>query len=536
MNMQQKMVEQVQAALVAGVPLVAINTPDPEATMVAVQQSLNGNADRDPLLQWDAGNGLKGRNENGREEVGRLLLGADLRDDDTGAPDSTATLKWNTTMRLAAGATENTVLFVVNGHLQLDEAEKIQVLSNLRDSLKKKPATCILLGVQVTLPLELRQDFVIIDEPLPEEAALTAIVETTAKAGNITLDDGTRDRSVNLIRGLPAFAAEQAVAMSRQKRTVPGQKKKEHFIDTSLLTLRTDKMINETDGLTVGKWTETFETLGGLEQAKDFHAGIINGEEPPNVIVFLDEGEKSLAGATSDWVGDGGVAKDFLGYTCSFMEDRKAQGIVYYGPGGGGKTAFAKAFANGLNVRILSLDVGSLQGGHVGESQRRVRNAYKVIDAVGGGRIMFIMTCNKVVTFPPELKRRFFTNPPFFFDLTTRRERELIWPIHLKGYGLENRVSADELEMLLDKEWTGAEIRNCCWLAWRQKRPVSDAARYIIPVSVSDAGEIDKLRHAADGKFLDATADGLYRYRALGTELKYEAPRASERRFRDEED
>ncbi len=95
--------------------------------------------------------------------------------------------------------------------------------------------------------------------------------------------------------------------------------------------------------------------------------------------------------------------------------------------------------------------------------------------------------------------------------------RQRAWAIHLKNFNLEDQVSADELENdLYLRDWTGAEIRNCCRLAYKQRRRVVDAARFVMPLAVNDRKAIEELRREADGKFLPANSDGFYRYRALG--------------------
>jgi hypothetical protein len=93
----------------------------------------------------------------------------------------------------------------------------------------------------------------------------------------------------------------------------------------------------------------------------------------------------------------------------------------------------------------------------------------------------------------------------FFFDLPSAAERELIWHIYEKKYG----VSGDRPD---DEGWTGAEIKECCRKAGRLKMPLRQAAQYTVPISKSAAEQVKSLRQQASGKFISASNAGLYRF------------------------
>jgi hypothetical protein len=149
-----------------------------------------------------------------------------------------------------------------------------------------------------------------------------------------------------------------------------------------------------------------------------------------------------------------------------------------------------------------------MKGGLVGKSEAQLRNAFKVVSAVGGNRAFFIMNCNKIASLPPELRRR-YTSGTFFFDLPTKEERDVIWKLYTDKYELTARNVGGHFD---DEGWTGAEIRNCCRLAYRQQITLQEAAGYIVPVSKAAAGQIAGLRKQASGAYLSANAPGVYRY------------------------
>ncbi|MFH5806925.1 AAA family ATPase, partial [Alienimonas sp. DA493] len=62
-----------------------------------------------------------------------------------------------------------------------------------------------------------------------------------------------------------------------------------------------------------------------------------------------------------------------------------------------------------------------------------------------------------------------------------------------------------------DAGWTGAEIESCCRLSALLGVPLAEAATHVVPVSVSGAESLDRLRRWASGRCLDAEAGGVFR-------------------------
>ncbi len=94
------------------------------------------------------------------------------------------------------------------------------------------------------------------------------------------------------------------------------------------------------------------------------------------------------------------------------------------------------------------------------------------------------------------------------FDLPTPEERAQIWPIHLRRW----KVAEKGYELPQDDGWTGAEIRNCCMVAYRTRRSLREAALFITPQARIDAENIDRLRQQANGRYLSASYPGFYQY------------------------
>ena len=60
------------------------------------------------------------------------------------------------------------------------------------------------------------------------------------------------------------------------------------------------------------------------------------------------------------------------------------------------------------------------------------------------------------------------------------------------------------------EQWTGAEIRACCRLSALLDVPLKEAARQIVPVAVTAAESVERLRTWATGRCLSAEQSGLY--------------------------
>jgi MoxR-like ATPase len=466
----------------AGVPLVAFETSDPKLTIETIMKAVTEKNKNLPLLSWDLINGLSGINNTGKVAS------------DSIAPDGPAmTLNPAECLNLLAQkAVEGMVVFMHNAQKIIKNEAVIQGMWNLRDIFKANRCTLVLLCPSISLPEELKNDCVIISENLPSLEEIEAIIDQICKDAEIPVP-ANKTKISDALLGLSAFAAEQVLAMSI---TVEG-------IDVTGLWERKRKMIEQTPGLSVWRGTEKFSDVGGCDNVKAFLKQILNGRKAPRAIAFIDEIEKCLAGASGDM---SGVSQDYLSTLLTYMQDKQCAGLIFIGPPGAAKSAMAKAAGNEAGIPTISVDLGGMKGSLVGESEQRLRDALKIIDAVSQNQTLFIATCNSFGTLPPELKRR-FTLGTFFFDLPSKEERDSIWKIYEKKYDIEPNTKRPT-----DTGWTGAEIKQCCDISWRLNRDLEYASSFIVPVSVSAKETIDTLRKQANKKFISASNTGLYEY------------------------
>ena len=476
------------------VPLMLVVTPDPMASERELAQAVNGSG----ALSWDL---VRGLHEPSGVHSG---LADSIREADD--PTRFAPVAFcEAVHRMPSGAVAFGHQFDrwLNGS---DGPAVIQAVRNLRNEFKVNQRMLVMFACSHALPPELKDDVLVVDEPLPTTEQLEEVVGRICKAAKsdcptfVAEAEDVRKAAVR-VTGLSEFAAEQAVAMSSRAAG----------IDHDDLWSRKRKIIEMTPGLSVYGGSERFSDIKGLSSVVTFLRRVIAGKRRPNVIVMVDEIEKAIAGSQGD---TSGVSQGLLQCLLTEMQDQEYTGCIFIGPPGSGKTAVTKATGNEAEVPTIMLDLNGLKGSLVGESERQMRDALKVIRAVGTSKALWLATCNEITSLPSALRRR-FTLGTYFFDLPTTEESEAIWSYYLGRYTLSKKQRA---ALPPSYGWTGAEIKQCVDNAWALDITLLEAAEYVVPVARSAAQEINRLRQEASGRFLSASKPGVYRSTGEQTE------------------
>jgi SpoVK/Ycf46/Vps4 family AAA+-type ATPase len=223
---------------------------------------------------------------------------------------------------------------------------------------------------------------------------------------------------------------------------------------------------------------------------------------------------------------------------------KRPRGVLLLSPPGCGKSQFCKVLGKEVGRPVLNLDVGSLMGSLVGQSEERTRQALRIIDAMapcvamidevekafagmnGSGDsgvasrmfgtflswlndhdsdVFVVCTANDVSKLPPEFSRSERFDGVFFLDLPSRDEKDAIWNLYRDLYEIDPEQPVPD-----DTNWTGAEIKSCCRLAALLDQPLSQAAQNVVPVAVTAAESVGQLRSWASGRCLSASRSGLY--------------------------
>lgn len=384
----------------------------------------------------------------------------------------------------------------------------IQAAANVRDEFKSNRRTLVFLSVDGKLPSLFSDDVPVLKDELPSEADIAAIAKglvddvnkelSEVKKKPLSVSNDTLARAAGACRGMTRFAAEEA--LSRNLSGKAGINVASLMSVQRLVIERTSDRV-----LTFERGSETFEDIGGLEQVKRFSRRLFAGKRPPRVVVRIEEIEKAMAGIGSVGAGDStGTSQDQLGVLLGCMEDYHWTGLIAFGLAGSGKSLLSKAMGNSNGAMTLNLDLGAAKSRWLGDSEGRIRKSMDIVHSVGGSDVLFVATSNGLDGIPPELRRRFKFGV-WFFDLLSSSERQAVWEINLRKYGLD-----DGQEKPDDTDWVGSDIRNVCDLADRLQCSVVEAAEFIVPVAKSSPDAVQKLRNAAHGKFLSASERGVY--------------------------
>jgi ATP-dependent 26S proteasome regulatory subunit len=361
---------------------------------------------------------------------------------------------------------------------------------------KQQRTFLIVLSATLQIPVELEKLFMVLDHPLPDRDQLERIARELTSDSPEELPQGDNlQRVLDAAAGLTRYESEGAFALSltRHNAIVP-----QVLWDLKAQALRKNNL------LALHRGQENYASLGGLDNLKEFCRRALR---PGRQV--------------------------------------KPRGILLLGVPGSGKSCFAKSLGNETGRPTLLLDVGSLLGSLVGQSEANLRQALKIADAMapcvlfcdevekalsGVGSngdsgvstrlfghlltwlsdhetdVFVVATANDISRLPPEFSRAERFDGCFFVDLPDAREKDSIWAMYRRQFAIpDNQARPD------DSSWTGAEIRSCCRLAALLDVPLTQAALNVVPVAVTASEQVEKLRTWASGRCLSSSAPGIYR-------------------------
>jgi SpoVK/Ycf46/Vps4 family AAA+-type ATPase len=226
------------------------------------------------------------------------------------------------------------------------------------------------------------------------------------------------------------------------------------------------------------------------------------------------------------------------------------RGILLLGIPGTGKSLTAKAIGNEWHFPLLRLDMGKIFGGIVGESEKNIREALNIAEAIApsilwideiekgmsgisssgntdGGTtarvlgtfltwmqektkpVFVVATANDISQLPPELLRKGRVDEIFFVDLPTEKEREEIIKIHLtKKNRKPEKFKIQELAKQ-SKGFSGAEleevVKEALFQAYDEEKEITDghisaAIDKTFPLSRTMHETIEKMRKWAESR------------------------------------
>jgi len=493
----QALLDHLAAARDVSTPLLVITTPDQPAIAAAIAEHLNGST---PIVTWDRSRGFAGRNDKGREAIGVVCRQEKI------SPDQMpmASADPANAFRMAIQFPKGTILIAFSLNRFLHEAnagEAVQAILNLRDAYKSDQRTFIGLSPDFELPSELRHDTIVMDDPLPDEDHYSLIVRDIYEQADLPKPPGEFVSKAALsVRGLSAFEAEQSLAMALALSP------KGDGIDLTEAWALKRAAVAKIKGLTMTLTGPDVRDLRGLDQIIKRLSSLWQGPQPPLLVVRVDEIDKSFGGLSG--AGDNtGVTQYQHQQFLTQLEDNGWIGAILVGIRGSGKTILTQSIGVAHGAPTIAMDTGAMKASKLGASEEYIRDSFRTIHSIGGRRVLVLATCNKLDVLPAELLRRFKLGI-YYFDLMTPEERASLWPVYLKKYG--HPLDSPRPD---DTDWTGAEIRNCCEIAYLEKSTIAEVGRdSIVPVTRSDPRGVEALRAQADAcGFLSVSYPGTYR-------------------------
>ena len=385
------------------------------------------------------------------------------------------------------------IIVLENFHRFLQSAEIVQALARQVVAGRQTRTIIVILAPVVQLPIELEKLFVVLEHHLPCAEQLLEIASGVATESGELPTGADLQKVLDAAAGLTRLEAENAfsLALVRQGRITP----------ETIWQLK-GQLLRKSGLLTLYQGQDDFSTLGGLQSLKAFcKQALTNPQGRP-------------------------------------------RGVLLLSPPGCGKSQFCKALGKVVGRPVLHLDVGSLMGSLVGQSEERTRHALRLAEAMapcvlmidevekafaglgsqgdsGVSARMFgtfltwlndhtsdvfvVCTANDVTRLPPEFGRSERFDGVFFLDLPDRAEKNAIWRIYRDLFAIPSDQPQPD-----DNQWTGAEIRACCRLTVLLNIPLTQAAQNVVPVAVTAAESIERLRTWASGRCLSASETGVY--------------------------
>ena len=393
---------------------------------------------------------------------------------------------------------DTSILVLENFHRFLGSPEIIQAMATLLHAGKQSRSVIVVLAPVLELPPELEKIFVAIEHALPGREQLQEIAEGVGVEDGELPKGRELEQVLDAASGLTRAEAESAFSLSLVRH---GKITPETTWELKSQTLKKSGLLEIYEG------DACFDDLGGLDALKSF--------------------SKRALTRSNDRV--------------------RARGVMLLSPPGCGKSQICKALGHETGRPVILLDVGSLMGSLVGQTESRTRQALKIIDAMGksvvlldevdkafgsasgggtgdsgvsarmfgafltwlndrGSDSFVVCTANDVQRLPPEFARAERFDSVFFVDLPGSEERELIWNQYIESYQLDPEQPKPK-----DDSWTGAEIKACCRLAALLDVPLKQAALNVVPVAHTSKESIDSLRSWATGRCIDAQKGGIYK-------------------------
>lgn len=293
--------------------------------------------------------------------------------------------------------------------------------------------TVIIVSSVLRVPQEIEKYISYLEMDFPDEEEINRLIDEHIEVNfydKSKFKEKDREKLMPSLKGMTAFEIDRMLDMAMSSN---GSLSAE---DTEMILRQKKQMVKKSGLLELIDTPEKFDGIGGMDALKKY-------------LTNKAEVVKRMADARR--------------YGVSVPK-----GVFIVGMPGCGKSLCAKASAALFESPLLKLDMGSMMGKYVGESEANLRQAIRIAEAaapcvlwideiekafsgVGGNNdimtrmfgyflswmqdktssVYVIATANNADSLPPELKRKGRFDEIFCVNLPNLQEREAIFSVHL---------------------------------------------------------------------------------------------------------
>lgn len=357
-------------------------------------------------------------------------------------------------------------LIVIKGARQALEHNTLAIarLKQLLNRIERHHSgecSVILVSEAVFIPAPLEAQITLLPLPLPDREEIKQLLAKAQDSGQLQIPEPLSDLAISGLSGLTASEIGHLLKMvARKHPTLSSEALK-------VILREKEQIIAKSGVLEMVHVDAELGDIGGLEQLKVWL------QQRSNIIRRWDE--------------------------ASARGVKPPKGILIAGMPGCGKSLTAKVAASLFQLPLLRLDIGSLLGKYVGESEHNMRRALSMAETVspcilwidelekafvgmGGGNasevtsrllgffltwmqektgtVFVIATANDISALPPELLRKGRFDEIFYVGFPNTVEREQILKIHLAKSD-QKVLDLDQQKLVqLCLDYSGADIEN----------------------------------------------------------------------------